>query len=100
MSHIIEYYTKIQDGEILVPDSVKRQYEVLAHNAEHPGKYHLDLDIAARHIDFIEKFNKTFAPYMLPKDWLQPIMIGNANGFVRFTTKTADDPHDHNSELC
>ena len=58
MSYIIDYYTQIQDGKILVPDSVKRQYEILAHNAEHPGKYHLDLDISGRHIDFIEKFCK------------------------------------------
>lgn len=58
MSFIIDYYTEIQDGKILVPDSVKRQYEILVNNAEHPEKYHLDLDIANRHIDFIERFCK------------------------------------------
>ena len=58
MSYIIDYYTQIQDGKILAPDSVKRQYEILVHNAEHPGKYHLDLDISGKHIDFIEKFCK------------------------------------------
>lgn len=85
MSHIIEYYTKIQDGEIIVPDSVKRQYEVLAHNAEHPGKYHLDLDIAARHIDFIEKFCKQSQGVMgapLKLELFQKAHMEAAFGFV------------------
>ena len=85
MSHIIEYYTKIQDGEILAPDSVKRQYEVLAHNAEHPGKYHLDLDIAARHIDFIEKFCKQSQGVMgapLKLELFQKAHMEAAFGFV------------------
>ena len=58
MSYIIDYYSKIQDGKIMAVDSVKRQYEILANNAEHPDKYHLDQDIANRHIDFIERFCK------------------------------------------
>lgn len=54
-------------------------------------------ELGDKAIDFIEKFNKTFAPYMQPTDWLQPIMIGNANGFVRFTTTTAEAPQLLNS---
>lgn len=54
-------------------------------------------ELGGKAIDFIEKFNKTFAPYMQPNDWLQPIMIGNANGFVRFTTTTAEAPQLLNS---
>lgn len=54
-------------------------------------------ELGDKAIDFIEKFNKTFAPYMQPNDWLQPIMIGNANGFVRFTTTTAEAPQLLNS---
>ena len=85
MSFIIDYYTQIQDGKVLVPDSVKRQYEILAHNAEHPGKYHLDLDIAGKHIDFIEKFCKQSQGVMgapLRLELFQKAHLEAAFGFV------------------
>lgn len=85
MSYIIDYYTQIQDGKILAPDSVKRQYEILARNAEHPGKYHLDLDISGRHIDFIEKFCRQSQGVMgepLKLELFQKAHLEAAFGFV------------------
>lgn len=85
MSYILEYYTQIQDGKILAPDSVKRQYEILAHNAEHPDKYHLDLDIANRHIDFIERFCRQSQGVMgapLKLELFQKAHLEAAFGFV------------------
>lgn len=85
MSYIIDYYTQIQDGKILVPDSVKRQYEILAYNAEHPDKYHLDIDISNRHIDFIEKFCKQSQGVMgapLTLELFQKAHLEAAFGFV------------------
>lgn len=85
MSYILEYYSQIQDGKILVPDSVKRQYEILANNAEHPDKYHLDLDIANRHIDFIERFCRQSQGVMgapLKLELFQKAHLEAAFGFV------------------
>ena len=85
MSFLLDYYTQIQDGKILVPDTVKRQYEILANNAEHPDKYHLDLDIAGRHIDFIEKFCKQSQGTMgapLKLELFQKAHLEAAFGFV------------------
>lgn len=85
MSFILEYYEQIQDGKILVPDTVKRQYEILANNAEHPDKYHLDLDISNRHIDFIEKFCRQSQGVMgapLKLELFQKAHLEAAFGFV------------------
>lgn len=85
MSHIIDYYSRIQDGKIPAVDSVKRQYEILANKAEHPDKYHLDLDIAKRHIDFIEKFCKQSQGVMgapLKLELFQKAHLEAAFGFV------------------
>lgn len=85
MSYILEYYSQIQDGKILVPDSVKRQYEILANNAEHPDKYHLDLDIAKKHIDFIERFCRQSQGVMgapLKLELFQKAHLEAAFGFV------------------
>ena len=58
MSYILEYNEKIQSGEILTGEPIKRQYDMLAESAVNPGKYHLDLDIAEKHMKFIETFCK------------------------------------------
>lgn len=56
MSYILEYADAIFSGEILANDFIKRQYEILANRAVQPDRFHLDLDIANRHIDFMEMF--------------------------------------------
>ena len=58
MSYVLEYAEAVQDGKILANDYIKAMYSRLADVAIQPGKYHLDLDIANRHIDFIETFCK------------------------------------------
>ena len=56
MSYILEYADAIFSGEILANDFIKRQYEILANRVVQPDRFHLDLDIANRHIDFMEMF--------------------------------------------
>lgn len=58
MSYVLEYAAAVQDGKILANDYIKAMYSSLAEAAINPGKYHLDLDIADRHIRFIETFCK------------------------------------------
>jgi phage terminase large subunit-like protein len=56
MNYIIEYFDKIQAGEIITSKRVKKQYEKLAQDIEHPKEYHFDIDRANKPIEFIEKF--------------------------------------------
>lgn len=59
MSYILDYAKKINSGEILVPDDVKRAYEQLANAAvASGGRWHLDEDLARHHMRFIEGFCK------------------------------------------
>lgn len=58
MSFILEYNDAIERGDILANEMVRRQVDRLAEAAVCPGKYHLDLDEAERHINFIERFCK------------------------------------------
>ena len=58
MSYILDYQERIDKGDILVNDMVRRQMDILAERVITPDKYHLDIDEAKRHIDFIEKFCK------------------------------------------
>jgi len=48
-------------------------------------------------ISYLDKVNDLLLPYMCPNDWLQPILLGSANGFVRFTTSTHENPQLINS---
>lgn len=58
MSEFHEYFTSIYDGRILACEKMKRISEILLENAASPGEYHFDVEIANRHIEFIEKFCK------------------------------------------
>ena len=55
---IIEYYTKIVNGEILANDMIKKQYDILANAVEQPGRFHYSPEAANKHISFMEKFCK------------------------------------------
>lgn len=57
MSYITDYLHRIESG-LQVPEIVRREYERLADDIEHPKRWHLDESVAGRHIDFIEKFCK------------------------------------------
>lgn len=58
MSYVLDYAAAVQDGRILANDYIKAMYSRLAEAALNPKQYHLDEDIANRHIDFIEIFCK------------------------------------------
>lgn len=58
MNPIREYYNQIIDGEIVVPDRVRRTYKHLVDKLENPSQYIYDKDRAEVAIDFIELFCK------------------------------------------
>lgn len=58
MTAIVDYINEIDQGRILAPDLVCRQLDRLAETIEAPGRYHFEPDIAARHIEFVERFCK------------------------------------------
>lgn len=85
MSHVLEYATAVQDGTILANDYIKAMYSKLAEAAINPGKYHLDIDLANSHIDFIETFCKQSQGAMgepLKLELFQKAKLEAAFGFV------------------
>jgi phage terminase large subunit-like protein len=58
MSAFHEYFTAVYDGTIKSCEKMKRVAELLLEQAASPDEYHLDLDIANKHIEFIERFCK------------------------------------------
>lgn len=85
MSYILEYNDEINTGEVLVPDIVRVQYDRLAEAAECPEKYHLDLDEASRHIEFVERFCRQSQGEMgkpLKLELFQKAMLEATFGFV------------------
>lgn len=63
MSYILDYANQIDieqnNPQILVNDYVRRMYDEIVENVINPKQFHLNQDIANRHIDFIQKFCKT-----------------------------------------
>lgn len=51
-----EYFGAILDGRIVACEKMKLVSERILSAYEHPGEYHFDAEIAARHTDFIERF--------------------------------------------
>lgn len=58
MSEFHDYFTSLYDGTINACEKMKRISEMLLEAAAFPGEYHFDIDIANRHIEFIETFCK------------------------------------------
>ena len=85
MSYILEYLKEIESGRVLVPELVRIQYDRLAEEAECPGRWHLDQDLAQRHIDFIEVFCKQSQGEIgkpLKLELFQKAMLEATFGFV------------------
>lgn len=64
MSYILDYAEQIDttytnNNKILVNDYVKKMYDVIAENIVNPKQYHLNEELAKRHINFIQKFCRT-----------------------------------------
>jgi len=53
-----QYFAGIGDGKIVACEKMRRIADTLMENYLNPGEFHFDLDIADRHIEFIERFCK------------------------------------------
>lgn len=58
MTELEKYCTDILDGKIVACHRMKQVSEMLLTNLHHPKEFHFDINIANRHIEFIEKFCK------------------------------------------
>lgn len=58
MNYIIEYNEKIQSGEIVTSNRVKKVYARLVDDIEKKGIYHFDIERANKPVEFIETFCK------------------------------------------
>lgn len=58
MTEFEQYFTAIYDGSIVACEKMKRQSETLLNQFSCPGEFHFDYEIAAKHIEFIERFCK------------------------------------------
>ena len=86
MNYILTYYNLIVSGKIEVSAKVKKQYEMIVHDLNNPGKYHFDIEKATRPINFIEKFCKhskgQWAGKPVVLDLWQKAIIQSIFGFV------------------
>ena len=58
MTELERYCTDILDGRIVACHRMKQISEKLLNNLYNPKEFHFDIDIANRHIEFIERFCK------------------------------------------
>lgn len=86
MNYILTYYNLIKSGKIEASIKIKKQYEKIVYDMEHPGKYHFDIEKATRPITFIEKFCKhskgQWAGKPVILDLWQKAIIQTVFGFV------------------
>lgn len=57
-NYILDYYDKIQSGEIVVCNSIRKLYDKIIDDLNNPGEYVFDIDKATRPIEFTETFCK------------------------------------------
>lgn len=58
MIELEQYFTAILDGKIIAGNKMKQAAEMILEQYANPNEYHFDIDIANRHIEFIERFCK------------------------------------------
>lgn len=58
MSYLESYCLDVLDGRITACDKIKKVSERLLLQMQNPGRFHFDLDVANKHIGFIETFCK------------------------------------------
>lgn len=58
MTELEQYFSGIGDGRIIACEKMKRIADTLMEKYLNPGEFHFDLEIANRHIEFIERFCK------------------------------------------
>lgn len=82
---IEKYFTDVLDGKISGCEKLKRESERLLNDLYNPGRYHFDIDIASRHVMFVERFCKTPSGKIGTPLKLEPFQIAwlqAAFGFV------------------
>lgn len=80
-----EYFTATLDGRIVACEKLKREAERILDDLYNPGAFHFDLDIANRHVEFIQRFCKTPSGKIGTPLKLEPFQIAwlqTAFGFV------------------
>lgn len=85
MSFLTEYGTQVLDWKIPSCEKIKREYEKLLNDIEHPGRWHFDEQRALRPVQFIEKFCKQSQGTIGEPIRLMPFqkaMLEAAYGFV------------------
>lgn len=58
MTEFEQYFSGIGDGRIIACEKMKRIADTLMEKYLNPGEFHFDMEIANRHIEFIERFCK------------------------------------------
>lgn len=58
MIELEQYFAAILDGKIIAGNKMKQAAEMILEQYANPNEYHFDIDIANRHIEFIERFCK------------------------------------------
>lgn len=59
VSYLEDYCKDVLDGRIIACEKIKRVSERLLNQMANPERFHFDLDIANKHIGFMEKFCRT-----------------------------------------
>lgn len=85
MTELEKYCTDILDNKIIACHRMKQVSEMLLNNLHNPKEFHFDIDIANRHIEFIERFcklpsGKLGAPFKL--ELFQKARLQAIFGFV------------------
>jgi len=85
-NYIIEYYAKIESGDIKTCGNLSNLYKKVMHDLYNPGRYHFDIIKATKPIEFIEKFCKQSKGRWIGKPFIldlwQKAMIQTVFGFV------------------
>ena len=58
MTDFEAYFSAVADGRVVACKKMRRVSEILLERFAHPGKYHFDAEVAAQHVEFIEKICK------------------------------------------
>ena len=53
---ILEYWERIENGEEVVSDKIRRLYKKLAYDINHPGKYHYSPERGNHILEFAENY--------------------------------------------
>lgn len=58
MNYILDYWEKIQSGEIVVGQHIRKLYQTIVQDVTTPTNYIFDIDKATKPIEFVELFCK------------------------------------------